>query len=121
MAQAGCERITSRFRWVDLQLQELANCFSPQQVEDQLCALPRSLEEAYGKSLLRSRKPEDLKIFLQWMAFSNRPLSLEELACTVVVDSSAAGVPIYNAKNRYMDIRDVLSVCSGFVVEFKDD
>ena len=110
---------SKRFRWVDLQFQELARCLTEQELKDQLRALPKTLEEAYERILLRSSRPKDLKIFLQWMAFSAEPLSVSQMADTLAMDVSSSDRPSYNRELRYMDARKVLSICSGLVTEYE--
>lgn len=106
-----------RFRWVDLQIQELAKCTSEQALEDQLKTLPKGLEEAYDRILSRSSQPKDLKRLLQWLAFSFRPLTLSELADAVAAKFPLIGLPTYTTKLRCMDVRNILMIYSGFVTE----
>lgn len=107
-----------RFRWVDLQIQELKDCLSEQDVYEQLERLPTGLEETYKRLVSRSRKPNDLKRLLQWLAFSVRPLNLSELADIIAVEFPSNGPPEFNAKRRYITSHMVQDVCSGFVTEF---
>lgn len=110
-----------RFRWVDLQIQELKDCRNEQEVEEKLEMLPTGLEEAYRRIFARSREPKDLKRLLQWLAFSVRPLSLSELADIITVEFPPNGLPAFNAKRRYIKSHMVQDVCSGFVTEFDGD
>ncbi|KZP17524.1 hypothetical protein FIBSPDRAFT_830542, partial [Athelia psychrophila] len=109
------------FRWVALQLEELIQCSNLRSLKQQLHALPKDIEETYERLLLRARasKRDDLRRFLQWMAFSERPITLEELAEVVTVDFQASERPCYDPELRYMDIKDVLTICSGFVTQFE--
>lgn len=108
----------SRFRWVDLQLQELSKCLNIREVKRCLRELPKGLEEAYERLLLRSSRRNDLKTLLQFLAFSIRPLTAVELAETITVDMSRSDVPMYDPELRYTEACQVLNVCSGFVTIF---
>ena len=55
-------------------------------------------------------------MFLQWLSFSVRPLRLRELAATAAVDLSAENGPEYKSDNEIQDIKDVLKMCSSFVI-----
>ncbi|KAF7971615.1 hypothetical protein HWV62_20716 [Athelia sp. TMB] len=110
----------ARFQWVVLQLEELSKCFSPRAVEAQLQSLPKNLDGLYDQILNNSINPEELKRFLMWLAFANRPLEVDELAEVVTVDfSSADGLPSYDRDLRYDDAKNALVVCSSFVTEFE--
>lgn len=104
-----------RFRWVALQIDSLRRCLKAKEVEDQLKALPKDLEESYERILVRSEKRSDLLQMLRWLAFSARDLQLEELAETVSVDLNAHECPSHNVDLRYPDPDAALTVCSGLV------
>ena len=87
-------------------------------VKKQLQDLPKDLEQTYQQLLCRSTQPQDLLMILQWVLFSDEPLTLEALAEVVTVDFSSGDRPCYDRDLRYMDPRDVLAVCSGFLTEF---
>ena len=111
----------NRFRWVALQYDELMQCFSRRELEDQLKSLPRGLYNAYSKILERSSRREDLKRFLQWIAYSIEPMTLEEIAETAAIDfgKGDAALPVYDCERRYEDPQDVLNICYGFVIVVK--
>ncbi|KZP14980.1 hypothetical protein FIBSPDRAFT_750996, partial [Athelia psychrophila] len=106
------------FRWVALQLFELSRCPNVRTLKQKLRALPKDLEETYQQLLSSSSQADDLRRFLNWVAFSARPITLEELAEVVTVDFQSGGRPCYDCDLRYTDPRDVLTVCSGFITEF---
>ncbi|KAF8169539.1 hypothetical protein BJ912DRAFT_1067147 [Pholiota molesta] len=111
-------RAEGMFRWVALQLLELKKCPSPRSVMSQLASLPKGLYETYDQILSRiEEQADDTKIFLRWLCFSVRPLTLAEIAETVVVDLDADDGPRYTPAHRYWDPRDVLVRCSGFISE----
>ena len=108
-----------RFRWVALQLNELKWCRTKTDLKKQLDDLPPGLFEIYDRILLgiKQRYHSRAKIFLQWLCFSVRPLTMKELATTAAVDLSAENGPEYKSDNELQDIRDVLKICSGFVMQ----
>ncbi|KAF7976481.1 hypothetical protein HWV62_6755 [Athelia sp. TMB] len=107
------------FRWVALQLQELGRCLNLRDLNKQLKTLPSGLEESYKRLLCKSENAYDLKRFLEFVAFSARPIKLEELVDIVAIDLQSENGPRYDTDTCYMDHGDVLSVCSGFVTIFE--
>ena len=75
--------------------------------------------EMYDQVLLgiKQRDHSHAKIFLQWLCFSVRPLTMKELATTAAVDLSAENGPEYKSDNELQDIRNVLKICSGFALQ----
>ena len=108
-----------RFRWVALQLNELKKCWTKKDLKKQLGDLPQGLDKTYDKILLRINQKDHCyaKTFLQWLSFAARPLTLEELAATAPVDLCAENGPEYSSDNELQDIKDVLKICSSFVVK----
>ena len=117
---AGCttdSSVSSRFRWVALQLDRLRLCLSRHDVEEQLLDLPKGLYESYDQLInqIDERRHGDARKLLQWLAFSVRPLYLDELAEVVAVDFDSRDLPWFDCNRRYYDARDVIRVCSGFI------
>lgn len=106
-----------RFRWVALQLDELVECVSRDELEHQLKSLPKGLDETYARILSRSARPKDLKRFLQLLAFSSRAMTAREIAEVATVDLDTSYLPTYNARLRYTDASKVVSICYGLVTE----
>ncbi|EDR02559.1 ectomycorrhiza-induced ankyrin-domain/NACHT-domain containing protein [Laccaria bicolor S238N-H82] len=107
------------FRWVALQLNELKECRTKTDLKKQLADLPQGLDKTYDRILLGINK-RDLgyaKIFLQWLCFAVRPVTLEELATTAAVDLAAENEPEYKPDNELQDIKDVLKICSSFIMK----
>jgi hypothetical protein len=106
-----------RFRWIVLQLAELEKCPSRHEMNKQLAELPRGLDEIYNRILknLDEKYRADTRTFLQWLAFCRRPMTIEEIAETIIVDLSEECR--VNQDKRYTDPRDVLMRCSSFVNE----
>ncbi|KAF7975367.1 hypothetical protein HWV62_9693 [Athelia sp. TMB] len=107
------------FRWVALQLKELSRCSNLKSLKKQLENLPEDLEQTYQQLLSNTSQLQDLLTILQWVLFSDRPLGLEELAEVVTIDFGSGNLPSYDLELRYMDPREVLTVCSGFLMEFQ--
>ncbi|KAF8954322.1 hypothetical protein BDZ97DRAFT_490998 [Flammula alnicola] len=107
------------FRWVSLQLDALAKCQSPHEVNTQLARLPKGLDETY-KRILETIDTDyigDTTVFLQWLAFSKRPMKVTEIAEAATVDLESEDGPVYKAARRYQDPQGVLLRCSSLVTE----
>ena len=94
---------------------ELLKCRSPRAVDAQLRALPKDLEGMYERNLSCSTNPDDLKKFLVWLAFSVRPLRIEELADAIAIDHLSSDRPTYDSDLRYFAPTDILDSCAGFI------
>lgn len=102
-----------------LQLNDLQNCLNPNAVTKQLASLPTDLDGTYER-ILRNILPinqEDTKIFLYWLAFSERPMSVEEIAAVAVVDLNSDNGPWCDPNRQYFDPEDVLTACSSLVTK----
>jgi len=111
--------ICSRFLLVSLQINELQGCLSQGDLEDQLEALPRDLDEVYDRIISgidKKYREHALKI-LQWVSFSVRPLKLTELAQVVgVVPDNDQGLR-FKPTRILTNPRSVLMICSSLVTE----
>lgn len=99
---------------------ELETCPAEFDVLQQLRALPRDLNEAYDRVLksLDNKYLAHTKMFLQWLAFSVRPMTIEEIAEIITIDFNSNDGPAPNQQKRYIDPKDVLLRCgSGLVSE----
>ena len=84
-----------------------------------LDSLPETLDETYDRILCQIdplSKREVLSI-LQWLTFSLRPLSLNEVAEIVAFDVDS--VDKFNSENRLADPEDVLNMCSSLVISIE--
>ena len=108
-----------RFRWVALQLNELKGCRTKTDLKKQLSDLPQGMDKTYDQILLgiKEKDHEYAKIFLQWLCFAVRPWTLNELATTAAIDLSVENEPEYKSDNELEDIKDVLKICSSFIVK----
>ena len=107
-----------RFRWVALQLGELEKCSSRYEIDKRLAKPPKGLDEIYMRILnnIDEDHRADTRMFLQWLAFCQRPMAIEEIAETITADFTNK-YPVFNQDKRYADPRDVLVRCSSFVSE----
>lgn len=53
---------------------------------------------------------------LQWLAFSFRPISLEEAVEVLATDPNADDGPLFDPRQRLRDPQDVLTICPSLVV-----
>ncbi|KIJ91862.1 hypothetical protein K443DRAFT_14038 [Laccaria amethystina LaAM-08-1] len=112
------EQADGMFRWVALQLNELKKCRTKTDLKRQLADLPKGLDKTYDQILLGINEKDHgyAKTFLQWLSFAVRPLTLKELATTASVDLYAENGPEYKSDNELQDIKDVLKICSSFIM-----
>jgi hypothetical protein len=78
--------------------------------------LPKILDETYARMLEAITDDEDQEIAiraLQWLAFSNRPLTIYELAETAVIDPGQD--PAVQIDNRFEDPFAMLRILSSLV------
>jgi hypothetical protein len=108
-----------RFRWVTLQLAELERCSSKYQIMQQLENLPEGLDDIYKRILkvVDRKYRADTMTFLQWLAFSRRPMTIKEVAEAITVDFNLEDGPVFMPTKWYTDPWDVLMRCSGLVSE----
>ncbi|THH13086.1 hypothetical protein EW146_g7087 [Bondarzewia mesenterica] len=109
------ERCEGMFRWIALQLESLQTCFSPHQLDEQLNDLPKGVDETYARILARISHPEDARKILQWLAFSARELSLEEVAHIPGIHIDSEHGPCFDRRRIYQDPQSILRLCSGLV------
>jgi hypothetical protein len=109
----------SRFRWVFCQLNTLKKCRKMSTLKDKLDQLPKDLDETYSR-ILQSIEEEDSKealAALKWLAFSERPLSLNELTETVVLGPSIRKL---SDRDLLRHPTEVLAICSSLIVVGND-
>jgi ankyrin repeat protein len=97
-------------------LESLKKCLNAAAIRRTLRLLPKSLDDTYERiiSNIEAEYHEIAIIALKWLAFSERPLSITELAEAAVI-SPEPDVP-FNEEDRLSDSRDVLQVLSSLVV-----
>jgi ankyrin repeat protein len=108
-------KIANRFRWVVCQLEGLAKCRNRLKLRECLVTLPLTLDETYDRILCDiSEEDSEYAIrILRWLAFSSRPLLVEEIAEVVAIDVERS--PAFNSDEVLEDPLEVLNVCSSLV------
>jgi ankyrin repeat protein len=110
------ELIYNRFRWAACQLDTLTKCLNRAMLRKQLATLPPTLDKTYERIL--GSIPEEYSSYairlLRWLAFSVRPLLLEELAEAVAIDPER-NTP-FDRDEVLEDPSDILEICSSLVV-----
>ncbi|KKP03106.1 hypothetical protein THAR02_04774 [Trichoderma harzianum] len=83
------------FRWVTCQLDALENCFDYATLQKALNSLPTTLDETYARILTNLRREHEhhARRLLQFLAFSERPLTIEEAVDAMAVDIDTANSP----------------------------
>ena len=99
-------------------MDDIMDCFNKADLTVQLAALPRGLDATYAKIFERSKHQDALKILLQWLAFSESPMTVQMLAEVLAVDFSVSGSPLYRPDLRYERLADILRICYGLITEF---
>lgn len=105
----------TRFRWAFCQLESIKTCRNTRDVHDKLNSLPKDLDETYLRMLeaIPRDDRETAITALQWLAFSNRPLYISELAEASVMDP--AQDPPFDGENRFQDPLHILRIVSDLV------
>lgn len=86
-----------------------------------LRSLPKTLDETYERILLdiNANYRQEAIGALQWLAFSERPLAIRELAEAVVVDPRKE-IP-YDLEDRFLDSCDILKILSTLVTTYETE
>jgi ankyrin repeat domain-containing protein 50 len=109
-----------RFRWVFCQLNALKTCRKESTLRQRLDQLPKDLDETYDRILqnIMDEDADEAFAALQWLAYSERPLSLDELAEAIVVQPDKYSL---DSRDRLLDPYEVLHICSSLVVLNNED
>ncbi|KAF7574509.1 vegetative incompatibility protein HET-E-1 [Pyrenophora tritici-repentis] len=103
------------FRWAACQLDTLAKCRNRAMLRSSLATLPQTLDQTYDL-ILAAISEEDCKYamrILQWLTFSARPLSAEEIAEIVAIDTERDLA--FNRDEVLEDPLEALDICSSLV------
>jgi ankyrin repeat protein len=102
------------------QLNTLKLCRKESALKESLEQLPRDLDETYDRILQNIELEDSKEAFaaLQWLAYSERPLSLNELAEAVVLGPERCAI---HDRDRLLDPYQVLHICSSLVVLVNED
>ncbi|KAI0546424.1 hypothetical protein F4679DRAFT_557848, partial [Xylaria curta] len=118
-----CDKARGMFRWVYLQIEQLARINSPEAVRKRLRSLPKGLEEAYDE--LYNGVYEVDRMFLQravkWVMYSRRPLSTSKLLSAVrLYLNNVDGEPCLNIDD-YLSEPALESICRHLIVKDSQD
>ncbi|EIM82246.1 uncharacterized protein STEHIDRAFT_160801 [Stereum hirsutum FP-91666 SS1] len=113
-------RVTSgahgMFRRVSCQLDSIRGCPNARMLAKSLATSPRTLYKTYD-TILNRIDDQDFKYVqttLQWLAFSMRPVKLEEVVEALAVDFDS--VPLrFAPEYRFPEPRYILTICSSLV------
>ncbi|THZ15300.1 hypothetical protein D6C90_10104 [Aureobasidium pullulans] len=109
------EKASGMFQWVYCQLEELSGCLDKAAVRLMLQTLPLDLNHTYDRildNIPRSRVPNAIKL-LQFLALSNRPLSLRELVDVVATDPNTS-IP-FDIEGRAAPPDTIVGYCSSLI------
>ncbi|OBT84786.1 hypothetical protein VE02_06923 [Pseudogymnoascus sp. 03VT05] len=103
------------FRWAVCQMDTLGKCRTRSALQNALKALPTTLDETYERILctISEADSEHAMRILKWLAFSSRPLSVEELAEVVAINVEREAA--FDRDEALEDPMDVLDICLGLV------
>ncbi|KAF2876225.1 heterokaryon incompatibility protein-domain-containing protein [Massariosphaeria phaeospora] len=103
------------FQWAVCQLDTLAKCCNQAMLRKSLATLPRTLDQTYDRilSAISEEYSEYAMRILQWLAFSARPLSVEEIAEVVAID--VARDLAFDRDEVLEDPLEALNICSSLV------
>ncbi|KAF9730053.1 ankyrin repeat protein [Paraphaeosphaeria minitans] len=103
------------FRWAVCQLDTLGTCRNRTMLRKSLTTLPKSLDQTYDRilSTIREEDSEYAIRILQWLTFSARPLSVEEIAEIAAID--VARDPVFDRDEVLEDPLEALNICSSLV------
>jgi hypothetical protein len=97
------------------QLDTLGKCCNRAKLRKSLASLPRTLDQTYDRILtaISEEYAEYAMRILQWLTFSARPLSVEEVAEVVAID--VARDPAFDCDEVLEDPLEALNICSSLV------
>jgi hypothetical protein len=99
----------------------LGECRNLAMLRESLATLPETLDKTYDRILCAiSRKDSKYAMrMLQWLTFSARPLSVEEIAEVVAIDM--ARDPAFDRNKVLVDPLEALDICSSLVTITKNE
>ncbi|KAH7065082.1 hypothetical protein B0J12DRAFT_24715 [Macrophomina phaseolina] len=108
------------FRWAVCQLDELGKCRTRAMLRKALATLPPTLDETYDRILSAISEADSqyaIRI-LQWLTFSARSLSVDEVAEIVAID--VKDEPRFDRDEVLEDPLEVLNICSSLITMTTD-
>jgi hypothetical protein len=103
------------------QLDVLGKCRNRATLREALAALPPTLDKTYER-ILCAIPEEDAKYAiraLRWLAFSDRPLTIDEVAEVVAID--VARDPAFDREEVLEDPLEALNICSCLITIVTDN
>lgn len=93
----------------------LRKCLKVDAVRKALKALPKDLDAIYARILNSIEEDYRAEAFsvLQWLAFSARPMRLDEIA--EATSMAGADHPVFKPENQLSEPIDVLTICTSLV------
>ncbi|KND89507.1 Ankyrin repeat domain-containing protein 50 [Tolypocladium ophioglossoides CBS 100239] len=115
------EKANGMFRWATCQLNVLENCLDYPTLRKELTSLPRTLDETYARILanIPLQHEHNARRLLQFLTFSERPLSIAEAVDAIAVDTESR--PRFDLKNRMPAPEEISRYCSSLVVVSRDE
>ncbi|KAL6904045.1 hypothetical protein GGI43DRAFT_432684 [Trichoderma evansii] len=102
------------FRWAACQLDSLRECLDRETLQDALQSLPEDLNATYARilqSIPKERKKKTIRL-LQFLVFSERPLTLEEAVDIIAVRHNEG---LFEAQDRLPCPEEITGYCSSLV------
>ena len=95
----------------------LRKCLTLPALRQKLKSLPSTLNETYSRILLavEDEYKEYAHKILQWLAFSARPLSLDEVIEALAIDFDSDDKLCFNPDLQIPDPQAVFAICSSLV------
>ena len=101
---------------VYLQLESIRKCVKLSSLRKTLLTLPRTISDSYERIIQNIESADHLQDAvqaLQWLCFSIRPLSLQEIVEILAIHYGEEGG--FSPDERLPDSRDIVVVCSGLI------
>ncbi|KAL6901665.1 pfs domain-containing protein [Trichoderma evansii] len=104
------------FRWVACQLDALEDCCDYPLLRNALSSLPKDLDETYSQILANLPREHEhyTRRLLQFLLFSERPLTIKEAVDIIAVDMATS--PRFDPKNRMPVPMEIARYCSSLAV-----
>jgi len=95
----------------------LRKCLKLSVLRQKLGSLPSTLDETYSRILLsiEDQYKEDAHKILQWLAFSARPLSLDEVIEALAIDLDGNDNCYFNPNLKLIDSHAIFVICSSLI------
>ncbi|KAF2738596.1 hypothetical protein EJ04DRAFT_41219, partial [Polyplosphaeria fusca] len=103
------------FRWAVCQLDALGKCVNRRMLQQALATLPPTLDQTYDRILASIDNDYSQYAFriLQWLTFSEKPLSVDEVAEAIAIDVKRELV--FDRDEVLEDSLEILKICPSLV------